>query len=196
MKNLVVLCAAVAAFAVPAAQALPILGTFDSRTDPSIIIGGASWAKTATNFEAFGMPQWGIEAAKIADGTYWGLIWLFNYNNVGWFGTTDAGIFGYLGMGAGWTLDITDAGGGAINLVMQGSAVLDHYVTTGVHTPIAPTFVALFELGFTGVPAMCPTGNPLVSSGVPDYFTVTIIPEPATLGLLALGGLLLRRRIR
>lgn len=203
LKRCAAVCAAIVLMA-GVLQAGPVAGIFDSRTD-STIIAGIPWAEGALvcsfwedctdslgMFFAWGYnesTQWYIEA-YVPDwhGGYAGFIQL-NWNGP-WLGDNPEEVGGYEGQITEWTLSEIYTGE-FLDLVLTGTAVLDkkHMMPgyDGQYEDMSPVPVT-FEMGFSRVPE-------IATYGTPSYVVFTI-PEPATMVLLGLGGILLRKRTR
>ena len=206
MRNLVAICAVVLTVTA-SLMAAPVPGTYDSRTEGSTIIANIPWEEGATvssfwedvtesigMFDAWGYSgdtQWYIEAQDPDwNGGWSGYIQLNSFGNAPWFGDNAAQVGGYEGQITEWTLDKTYTGE-VLDLVLKGTAVLDkkHMMPwyDWVYEDMSPVSIS-FEMGFNGIPDEGYIG------GTPDYLVVTVIPEPATICLLGLGALALRRK--
>ncbi|HOT72845.1 MAG TPA: PEP-CTERM sorting domain-containing protein [Anaerohalosphaeraceae bacterium] len=215
LKRCAAVCAAIVLMA-GVLQAGPIAGIFDSRTD-STIIAGIPWAEGALVcsfwedctaviglFDGWGskdgVSQWYIQAWN-PDWAGWAGYIQLNWNGP-WFGDNPEEVGGYEGQITEWTLSETYTGE-FLDLVLTGTAVLDkkhlmpwydgQYEQYEDMSPVPVTF----EMGFSGIPEQgsAETYNEGTIFGTPSYVVFTI-PEPATMGLLGLGGILLRKRTR
>jgi len=206
LKRCAAVCAAIVLMA-GVLQAGPIAGIFDSRTD-STIIAGIPWAEGALvcsfwedctdslgEFFAWGYnesTQWYIEA-YVPDWNegYAGFIHL--NSNGPWFGDEPEGVVGYEGQITEWTLSEIYTGE-FLDLVLTGTAVLDKQMDSYPYEDMSPVPVT-FEMGFSGIPEQgsAETYSEGTIFGTPSYVVFTI-PEPATMVLLGLGGLFLRKR--
>jgi hypothetical protein len=205
MKKLVTICAVLVTVAA-SLMATPVPGTYDSRTEGSTVIANVPYVAGAPvasfwedvtadigMFDAWGSSgdtQWYIEAQDPDwNGGWSGYIQLNSFGNAPWFGDNAAEVGGYEGQITEWTLDKTYTGE-VLDLVLRGTAVLDkkHMMPwyDFTYEDMSPVSIS-FEMGFNGIP------DEGYISGAPDYLVVSI-PEPATMALLSLGGLLLRRK--
>ncbi|MCE5340962.1 MAG: PEP-CTERM sorting domain-containing protein [Planctomycetaceae bacterium] len=210
MKKLVAICA-VLVTVTASLMAAPVTGTYDSRTEGSTIIANVPYVEGATvssfwedvtgdvgMFDAWGYSgdtQWYIEAHDPAweDGIYCGFIQLNSFGNAPWFGDNPTEVGGYEGLITEWTLEETYTGE-VLDLVLRGTAVLDkkhmmpwYPITMDKFVDMSPVSIS-FEMGFNGV------SDEGYIGGTPDYLVVTVIPEPATISILAIGALGLIRR--
>lgn len=193
------------------AQATPIVGTFDSRTPGSTIVAdvpsdgepdSSFWedcTDTIGMFDVWGaandVTQWYVEAQDPDwNGGWNGYIQLNSFGNAPWFGDDPAAVGGYEGQITGWTVNQAYTGE-VLDLVLTGTAVLDKkhlmpWYDWG-YEDMSPVSIS-FEMGFNGVPDknyIEPDKIHYTVSGAPDYFVVTVIPEPTVISLLVLGGL-------
>ena len=94
------------------------------------------------------------------------------------------------------TLVALFSGGRGVGTVRGGSVA----ALVGPAGGRAPSFAGAFPGSFGSVPAFSLRDDPFMSTGVLGYSTVAVVPEPGTLGLLAVGGALVgaasRRRRR
>ena len=115
-------------------------------------------------------------------------------SSAGW-----AGNIGYTYAGAGlttvWALP---AAGTQANVTPSPGGWTGYYAISAADTVPPPTSIVA-GVQFEGILKGTATGTYVfnltdISWAVQDTFTLTVIPEPMTMALLGLGGLLLRRR--
>ncbi len=198
LKRCAAVCAAIVLMA-GVLQADPIAGIFDSRTDSTIVC--SFWQDCTAVIGMFdgwgskdGVTQWYIEAWD-PDWAGWAGYIQLNWNGP-WFGDNPEEVGGYEGQITEWTLSETYTGE-FLDLVLTGTAVLNkkHMMLwyDWQYEDMSPVPVT-FEMGFSGIPEQgsAETYSEGTIFGTPSYVVFTI-PEPATMVLLGLGGLFLRK---